>query len=365
MKWFRKTETLETRLFKSIAVGNREEVRTLLGEHPDLNLTFYCWDCGNKVGLLRLSEIEKFHKGVRDKWSRSDGRYATYHQRTPTELTDLFLRANKNAVYRDILEDLVALGYPPPYMYLCEDLVNAVKSNDVKAVETLVRKKADVDHEGSAGEYPIITAVEDGNLPIVKLLVENGAHMETKSYMFDKKFYIETGTPLVDDVLGYEETFKFGGYTPLMLAVEFGNAEIAKYLIDKGADVNAKDRRGETVLMKAERRQIPEIMSLLKTKGAEPVYRKAEDLAGDKFCAKELLKMWFPPASSNDRIEEALRRGDRLHAMSWYSARRGVSYKEAKEAIDRILLYAANEGVSYKEAIQAIDKMMPRKKPLK
>jgi ankyrin repeat protein len=122
-----------------------------------------------------------------------------------------------------------------------------------------------------------------------------------------------------------------------MLAIELKNTEIAKYLIDSGADANAKDSRGETVLMKAERKQMPEIASLLKTKGAESAYRSQADLADDKFCAEELWKALFPPPPPIDPIKEALQRGDRLQAMSWYASKHGVSYKEAKQAIDKMI----------------------------
>ena len=336
IKWFRKTDTLESRLFKAIGAGNSEEVRTLLGEHPDLNLTFYCWDCGNKVGLLSPSEIEDFHKGIRDKWSRSDGMYATYHQRTPTELTDLFLRANKDAVYRDILEYLVAFGYPPPYGYLQEDLEKAVQSNDIIGVETLLRKKANINFKGIDGNTPIMLAIKNGNFPIVKLLIENGSYKEGKTVTYEKKVWKEYDNyQPFDDVHGYEETYTYGGYTLLMLAVELSNSEIAKYMIDIGADVNAKDSRGETVLMKAERKQMPEIVSLLKTKGAEQVYRSDADLEDDRFCANELWETLLPPI---DRMEKALERGDRFLAAMWYHQINRVSFDEGKQAIDKMIL---------------------------
>ena len=41
------------------------------------------------------------------------------------------------------------------------------------------------------------------------------------------------------------------GRTALMVASEMGNEEAVKVLLKKGADVNEKDCRGETALMKA------------------------------------------------------------------------------------------------------------------
>ena len=41
------------------------------------------------------------------------------------------------------------------------------------------------------------------------------------------------------------------GFTPLMLAITGGNLKIATYFIEQGADVNRRNRRGQTALMLA------------------------------------------------------------------------------------------------------------------
>ena len=54
-----------------------------------------------------------------------------------------------------------------------------------------------------------------------------------------------------------------------MSASESGNTKMVKELIDNGADVNAKDNRGKTALMRASQRGHTEVVSLLKNAGAE------------------------------------------------------------------------------------------------
>ena len=51
-----------------------------------------------------------------------------------------------------------------------------------------------------------------------------------------------------------------GGCTPLIIVLEEHNWEIAAYLLDKGADVNAEDVNKETALMKAQRNGAPDTL---------------------------------------------------------------------------------------------------------
>ena len=53
-----------------------------------------------------------------------------------------------------------------------------------------------------------------------------------------------------------------------MLAAKKGHTETVEALLDKGADINAKDKYGKTVLMRAEYAGQTEIVRLLKQAGA-------------------------------------------------------------------------------------------------
>ena len=54
-----------------------------------------------------------------------------------------------------------------------------------------------------------------------------------------------------------------------MIAALRGYPGTAKLLLDAGADVNAKDARGETPLMHAMERNHTEVIEILKTAGAK------------------------------------------------------------------------------------------------
>ncbi|MDX1959089.1 MAG: ankyrin repeat domain-containing protein [Leptospiraceae bacterium] len=58
-------------------------------------------------------------------------------------------------------------------------------------------------------------------------------------------------------------------FTALMVAAREGDLELAKYLVQKGADVNAVTRDGHTALMYACYNRFPEIVKLLVENGAD------------------------------------------------------------------------------------------------
>jgi uncharacterized protein len=60
------------------------------------------------------------------------------------------------------------------------------------------------------------------------------------------------------------------GRTALMFAVRHGRLEVEKRLLQKGADVNAADDKGETALIKAvDADDNPDVVKLLLDKGAD------------------------------------------------------------------------------------------------
>jgi ankyrin repeat protein len=88
-------------------------------------------------------------------------------------------------------------------------------------------------------------AIEKGDLAAVQALVEGGSKADTLIEYGDHKI------------------------TPLMKACWDGEMDIAKYLLDQGADVNAADDQGATPLSNAVSRDRPEFVQLLIDHGAK------------------------------------------------------------------------------------------------
>lgn len=98
-----------------------------------------------------------------------------------------------------------------------------------------------------APETDIHTAVVAGDLATVKQHIAAGTNLNEKD--------------------------PYGGSSPLISACVFGKPEIAKALIDVGADVNFQNNEGSTPLITAAFFCRPEIVTMLLEKGADKTIR--------------------------------------------------------------------------------------------
>ena len=152
------------------------------------------------------------------------------------------------------------------------DLINyATKSGNLEAIKYVVEKDKYVVEEDRRFKDRLVSSVilpkaaYYGHLEIVKYLVENGADINAKDY---------------------EE------FTSLIRASINGHLEVVKYLVENGADINTKDHVGITPLIYASMLGNFELVKYLIGKGADVNIkykgRKASDYA--KNHVKDLFK---------------------------------------------------------------------------
>lgn len=122
-------------------------------------------------------------------------------------------------------------------------IFDAIESGDVDAVRRAIADGADINAiRDNDGKTLLHQAAYDGNTEIARLLIEHGANVNA-----------------ADEY----------GISPLMSACDGGYVETARLLIERGADVNAVDENLETVIDNISYLSQPEIYDLLRESGAK------------------------------------------------------------------------------------------------
>jgi len=118
-------------------------------------------------------------------------------------------------------------------------LMWAASGKSLEIVKLLIEKRAEVSAE--IGGQLLIKAARGNSIELAKLLLAKGVNVNTKDE--DKK-------------------------TALMWAVDNNFIELSKFLIENRADVNGKNKNGQTAFVMAKRRGNQQMVDMLKRHGA-------------------------------------------------------------------------------------------------
>jgi hypothetical protein len=144
-------------------------------------------------------------------------------------------------------------------------LVKAVGSGNLAAVKSLLAKGADANVRNSVGVPVIVMAIRQGSAPLVDDLLRHKADanvrdvdtdytpiMEALTRVDIAKLLLDGGADVNSSVRKEDDLLK--GMTPLIImSMGAENEEIVRLLLDKGADVNARAPDGSTALAWAKR----------------------------------------------------------------------------------------------------------------
>jgi ankyrin repeat protein len=132
-------------------------------------------------------------------------------------------------------------------------LLLAIKDNSDKVIDVLLNNQnIDVDLSNKNGETPLMIASIQGNLPLVKRLVEKN-HAAIDHIAWTPLHYASArGQVSVAEFLLSEgaivDSRSLNDTTPLMMAVQSGNEQMVKLLLDKGADIQLRNSLGFTAI---------------------------------------------------------------------------------------------------------------------
>lgn len=131
-------------------------------------------------------------------------------------------------------------------------LIGATKYNNPEAVRLLLENNANPNHQNQSGISALMLASEQGFYECVKNLCEGKANVEL--------------APSGKTAL----SMNLSGQTPLFCAAKEGHLDIVKYLLERGANPNATNHYGVSVLWIPCQRGLTNIVELLLEKGANP-----------------------------------------------------------------------------------------------
>lgn len=204
-----------------------------------------------------------------------------------------------------------------------EAFVEAARLNDTALVEKFLAAGADVNSKNKSGVYPLHWAAWNGNMEMVKKLVEKHAY--------------------IDVMDGYRDE------TPLSWAAKKGHLEVVKYLVEKGAAVNNSDRYKETPLMDAARYGHDEMVRFLLYNNA-----KINDVTVDGVSA-----LMFASMNGHENVVKTLLefRADinKIHFKTSKTARGYAEERKFKSIVELIARQAKVEGDLIKRPAKPAD----------
>lgn len=158
-------------------------------------------------------------------------------------------------------------------------LMAATHGNHPEVLEYLLGKGADVNIRDERSDNPLLYAGAEGLLEIVKLCIAAGADTKlTNRYggiaiiPASERGHVEVVRELLTNSDSNVNHINRLGWTALLEAVVLADGgpkhqAIVQLLVDHGADVNIRDKNGETALELATRRGLIEIVAILAKAG--------------------------------------------------------------------------------------------------
>ena len=174
----------------------------------------------------------------------------------------------------DDVRRLLARGMDPNSVDSGGDtmLCIAARNGSSAALAVLLAAKANPNQPNRFGDTPLLLASLKGDLDSVRALVAAGAHLNPR------------------------------GWTPLMYAATGGHDEVATFLLQRGADINASSPNGTSALMMAIREHHVGTARLLIGRGADVNHRNQDGATPIE---------WATRGEETDLVKELRRAGAR------------------------------------------------------
>ncbi len=157
----------------------------------------------------------------------------------------------------------------------CGSLTRSASGGDVAGIKKYLDQGEPINKQDKTGKTPLMWAVYYSQSGAAKYLLERGADPNARTSVDSSDWP--------------------AGSTALMICAYYNVPELAKLLLEAGADRNIKNSKGETALLIAGRYNNGDIIALLddiKEKGAIPERSKAEVRSEIKKAGESGVPVW-------------------------------------------------------------------------
>lgn len=159
------------------------------------------------------------------------------------------------------------------YAGIQNEFIHAVENNNLTAVKKLLAQGISPDTPNRRGYTPLMIAARTKNENLAQLLLNAGANLNIRNKYGESAIMLASYhglTDLVKQLYLNGAIINNNGWNALLYAASNGHTRILQLLLDGGAEINSTADNGTTALMMAVRGGYLKTVELLLNYGADP-----------------------------------------------------------------------------------------------
>jgi len=170
-----------------------------------------------------------------------------------------------------------------------DDLLAAVKLNNIPAAEALFARGMDVNTTDPGANTLLMIAIQNDCEEMFRLLVRQKARLDARNQYGETALMLAAAKGNLEQVklmVEHGAKINIAGWNPLIYAAWRGRTEVVKYLLDQGAEIDAVSPNGISALMMAARGGYLDTVKLLLWEVADPNLRSDSGVTAMAWAVK-------------------------------------------------------------------------------
>ncbi len=190
--------------------------------------------------------------------------------------------------FKYLIYSIVIIGYSICNAGSFDDFFAAVKRNDGRAIEQLIKLGFDANTPDPSGQYALFLAIREPAPNVINALLNwPKINVESRNKTDESPLMMAAfmgDAQLCKVLIARDADVNKPGWAPLHYAATKGHLEVIKLLLNEHAYIDAASPNGSTPLMMAALYGTPEAVSLLLDEGADPLLKNIQGLTAIDFA---------------------------------------------------------------------------------